>query len=499
MLNRVEYSFPMQVVRPHLSIRLLIPLLWFGLHWRVYHYLVTIFSLGDFRANQIILIIGVGLILWKLKENRWQLPFTHFTNSIPAASLVLGCAFAYLAAERWLAINVISASLFGLGTYGILGLWLSPTRWRAGLPLALLLVLTLPFGDHLQTFLGYPLRIFTAQLVQTSLQFLHIPSLTTETILRLENGVAQIDIPCSGIKSLWTGLLFLLGVSWLERAPLNLRWLGIALVSAALFVMANFLRVLLLVLMGQWANQPHLADLVHAPLGLAGFAGVCLTALVLLRWAGKLESHTYPATPVPAPSRPLTALLLIGLLVCLALYQPAQRTGLTASAPHWQFPPNWQAQAQPLTAAETFWLSQDGADSAQRYHLTSATLSADTLFITSHTWRAHHSPQRCFEVQGYTVGEMTTWLIQPDFAVQYVSVETPAQPLSAIYWFQSDTRTTADYATRLWDDVRLRPNRWTLVAVLFDRTITPDETASLLLDLRAMVAQTHAMSQPTVE
>jgi exosortase O len=480
----------MQTERPHFSLRLLIPLLWFALHWRVYGYLVTIFSLGDFRANQIILVIGVGLILWKLKESHWQLPFTRFTNSIPAASLVLGCAFAYLAAERWLAVNVISASLFGLGTYGILGLWLSPTRWRAGLPLALLLVLTLPFGDHLQTFLGYPLRIFTAQLVQTSLQFLHIPSLTTETILRLENSVAQIDIPCSGIKSLWTGLLFLLGVSWLERTPLNLRWLAIALVSAGLFVAANFLRVLVLVLLGQWANQAHLADLVHAPLGLAGFAGVCLTALGLLRWAGNQDLHTDPAPPAPAPSAPLTALLLIGLLACFLLYQPAQRTGLTASAPHWQFPADWQAQPQPLTPAETYWLTQDGADSAQRYQLNPASLSADLLFITSHTWRAHHSPQRCFEVQGYSVGEMTTWLIQPDFAVQHVLVETAAQPLSALYWFQNDTRTTADYATRLWDDARLQPNRWTLVAVLFDRTVTADETASLLLELRAVVAQT---------
>lgn len=55
-------------------------------------------------------------------------------------------------------------------------------------------------------------------------------SIGLDTILILENGVSQIDLPCSGVKSLWTGLLFLLAATWLERRPLNLRWLLTGLV-----------------------------------------------------------------------------------------------------------------------------------------------------------------------------------------------------------------------------------------------------------------------------
>jgi exosortase O len=102
-------------------------------------------------------------------------------------------------------INTLSATLFGLATYGLLGLWLEPQRWRRGLPAALLLVGVLPFGEHLQTFVGYPVRILTAALVQKGLAAAGAHSVGMETILVFENGVSQVDIPCSGVKSLWTG------------------------------------------------------------------------------------------------------------------------------------------------------------------------------------------------------------------------------------------------------------------------------------------------------
>ena len=44
-------------------------------------------------------------------------------------------------------------------------------------------------------------------------------------IIVLENGVAQVDVPCSGLKSLGTGTLFLLAATSMEDRKLGGRWL----------------------------------------------------------------------------------------------------------------------------------------------------------------------------------------------------------------------------------------------------------------------------------
>jgi exosortase O len=182
--------------------------------------------------------------------------------------LALSGSILYLICERFLDVNTLSATLFGLASYGLLGLWLWPLSWRQGLPAALLLIGALPFGEHMQTFVGYPLRIFTAALVRDGLAAAGVTSIGIDTILVFENGVSQVDLPCSGVKSLWTGMLFLLAATWLERRPLNLRWLLLALGFAVLLIIANLMRVGILAAVGPVAGWPLLAEMLHVPLSV---------------------------------------------------------------------------------------------------------------------------------------------------------------------------------------------------------------------------------------
>ncbi len=137
--------------------------------------------------------------------------------------VIIGSAF-YLLSERFLDINTLSATLFGLASYGLLGLWMQPNHWRRGLPAALLLIGSLPFGEHLQTFVGYPVRILTATIVGDGLAKLGVGTVGVDTILIFENGISKIDLPCSGVKSLWSGGLFLLAATWIERRSINMHW-----------------------------------------------------------------------------------------------------------------------------------------------------------------------------------------------------------------------------------------------------------------------------------
>ncbi|MGQ0604276.1 MAG: hypothetical protein ACT4QE_21545, partial [Anaerolineales bacterium] len=111
-------------------------------------------------------------------------------------------------------------------------------------------------------------------------------------------------------------------------------------------------------------------------------------------------------------------------------------------------------------------------------------------------WRAHHRPERCFEVFGLKVDDSHTWLARAGFPLRVVAVSDDAgkNAHSAVHWFQSASRTTDDYATRIWADVTPAPERWVLVSILFDEVVEPDDPAvqSLTLALHDTMSRRFA-------
>jgi exosortase O len=405
----------------------------------------------------------------------------------PALILALGGSTLYLLAERFLDVNTLSASLFGLATFGLIGLWMAPWRWRQGLLPALLLIGALPFGEHMQTFIGYPMRLLTAAIVRDGLAGAGVASVGIDTILVFENGVSQVDLPCSGVKSLWTGMLFLIAATWIERRPLNLRWFLIAAVFAALLFIANLVRVGLLVVVGQVAGWQLAAEMIHVPLGVIGFVAACLAALALLR-LGKSPEHA--GTASSTLSRPVwlapTAAIVI-LLMAIG-YTPRPQTGLSQPPPAWSLPAELNDEPMPLKPDEFQWLAREGAESADRRRFEWRGISGTMILITSKTWRAHHRPERCFEVYGLSMDDSRTHLVDAGFPVRYVSLGDGRDRdlYSATYWFQSAEQATDDYGTRIWADLAPRRDRWVLVSILFDGLHDPQEA-----DLQALYLALH--------
>jgi hypothetical protein len=131
-----------------LTANMAVLLLWAWLFRPVYTYLGTLFTRQEFRTNQVVLLAVLVLIAIQVRRGRFQLSISDLPQlHLPGLTLALASSVAFIAAERWLDINTLSATLFGLATYGLLGLWMEPGRWRQGLPAALLLVGVLPFGN----------------------------------------------------------------------------------------------------------------------------------------------------------------------------------------------------------------------------------------------------------------------------------------------------------------------------------------------------------------
>lgn len=464
--------------------------LWVWLYWAVFGYFRIIFSNEEFRTNQIILVIVFTLFYIQFRKERWRprldvLPHIFW----PGLSLVLIGSVLFLLVERFLDINTLSASLFGLATYGLLGLWMSPRRWLAGLPAALLLIGTLPFGEHLQTFVGYPMRIATAEIIQQGLQAVGIYSVGVDTILVLESGLAQVDVPCSGIKSLWTGMLFLIAATWIERSAINLRWFGIAILMGILLFITNVARVGVLVIVGQVAGLELITELIHVPLGVLTFMMVCGLVLLLIKTQ---KPSAYRMLPRILPSisekdeaiavvkHPvwLVPLLAIGIAGMALAYTPRPQPVMAQAAINWLFPSDIQMQLNPLSPELFAWVTEDGAEFADRWDFTwqgeSDQVSGTLMFVTSTAWRAQHRPDRCFRAHDITVETSQTILFDDNFSAQMVLVSGGPHQATALYWLQSGSRATDDFATRIWSDLTPERQPWVLVTLLLDDVYPTD-------------------------
>lgn len=455
--------------------------LWMWLFHPVYPYLGIIFTRQEFRTNQVVLVAVLALVIFQVRKGDLQPRLEALPQLYPPAlALALGGAVLFLLAEHYLDINTLSATLFGLATYGLLGLWLRPAYWRGGLPAALLMVGALPFGEHMDTFVGYPLRIGTARIVSQGLAGLGVHNLGVDTILIFENGISQIDSPCSGVKSLWTGGLFFLAATWIDHRPINLRWLLAAVTFAVLLLAANLVRVAMLVLVGQVAGWRLLAQMIYVPLGVIGFSAACGGALVLLRWAGlqKVGSRDNPSEIQPDLSRPawLAPGLVMALVVFVMLYVPRTNTAAAAAPLSLGFPQNLHVSAWPLSSGELNWLTDNGKEervAASRWRFEWDQLKGSLLFVTSDTWRAQHPPERCFTVYGLEVQGSQPLMAAGDFPLRWLTLGKgkDAALYSAAYWLQSADRITEDFAARIWDDLAPQPQTWVMVTILFDTPV----------------------------
>jgi len=493
-------------------VNLLIVGLWLWLFRPIYGHLSIIFTREDFRTNQLILIGILVLLILRLRQDRTRVqldaPLRFYG---PAVACIAVGALGFLAVERWLNINILAACLFGLGTYGVLGLWMSPRSWREGLPAALLLIGALPFGDFIQVFIGYPMRIATAEMVRHGLALMGAPSVGLDTILVFENSVAQVGLPCSGVKSLWTGGLFLIAATWIERRPINLRWLLIAGVFGVLLFIANLARVAILVSVGQAMGLTLLAELLHVPLGVIGFVGACAAAVLLLK--SSASNAVAPAQLTPSPShtaspRLLTSALVLALAGCNLAYTERPTLAPVAQSPsHMALPAALSTQPIVLRPGELDWLIDDGAEAVERVRFAwpgpagnARSLTGSMLLVQSTSWRAHHKPERCFENYGLRVEQTQahifgkTGAAMPVRLLSLTNGQADGQ-LTALYWFQSKDSVTDDYGSRLWSAMSLQPARWMLVTVLFDQPYdinSPAEAKALSTLALAMRAAVHA-------
>jgi len=450
-------------------------------------------AMQEVSLFQALMLTAGGLLL--IGQAMWQRSILKF-SIVPRFDrapliLMLGCGLGATVSQWLISLEQIPVLLFVLGSYGWLGLHLDARVWRRRLAVATAIACIFPFGVQFSTGLGFPIRILTAHAIAWIFQHLQIAALSSEDIIILDTGLARVDLPCSGLKSLWTGTLFLLAATWLEGRQIGKRWLLVCETTVGLLVIANIARVLTLVFVLEVFQQPVIAQALHVPLGVLGFVTVCAIAWLLLRWvphqSGKLSANP-PAASSPVGLR-IVGLSAIACLLLLTLIPSPTADSRLIALTRIPLPATMQTEAIALNSFEQEFFASHPNASVEKQQFEFQGLKGDLLLVASSSWQAHHSPELCLISSGFAVSQMQQQQFTPDVVGRWMSIDGDRQ--SALYWFQSPQRTTDDFLDRIWGEVSRQDSAWVLVSILFDTSESPDrpEVRSLVDVLHSSIAQ----------
>lgn len=200
----------------------------------------------------------------------------HFGERPGAGWLLLTCG---LAAAAVLGGGLLPALVRGvLAVLAVCAaLWAVRAPGQPMLALTGLGLLALPLLSSLQYFVGYPLRVVTAEASRGMLSLFGVDIAREGSALAVAGRLVIVDAPCSGIQMAWVAYFTACAVAALWRVP-DLHLLRrIPLVGAAVLA-GNIVRNTLLVL--KEGGLVHWPDWTHEAIGLVVTGVVCL----LVQW-----------------------------------------------------------------------------------------------------------------------------------------------------------------------------------------------------------------------
>jgi exosortase/archaeosortase family protein len=194
--------------------------------------------------------------------------------------LVAAIGLALIANGAWWAgaPSLLTALLAALSLAGALMAWWPRERARA--PLLGLVVLALPWLATLQFYLGWPLRVLTAQLSAWGLQLAGFAAERSGASMLVNGQLVIVDAPCSGVQMAWfayfTACICGAAVAADDRAFVR----RVPLIGV-IVLLGNVVRNSVLVAL---ESRPlGLLPVWHETIGLAALAAVCMAVWALVQ------------------------------------------------------------------------------------------------------------------------------------------------------------------------------------------------------------------------
>jgi exosortase/archaeosortase family protein len=197
-------------------------------------------------------------------------------------------------------------------------------------------ILVLPLLSSLQFFVGYPLRVVTAEASRHLLALGGLAAERSGSALTVAGRLVIVDAPCSGIQMAWMAYFAAcLAAAWLRlpdrRFLLRLPAVGLAVLAG------NILRNTVLV--AREAAGPAASAGLHEAVGAAVFAGVCLfvmwhmsRAAPAMPSAAAVSAAATPTARAPAGYLPWQVLAVLGWIALAVLGWSARADAASGKA-----------------------------------------------------------------------------------------------------------------------------------------------------------------------
>lgn len=432
-----------------------------------------------FDALNTILLIAVFLI-WanSLRGKKFFSGDSFYYNPLAMVIGLTALVFAvFFKSEANLRIASFTFSIILL--YALLSIVIAPLQWRKGLIPLLLLLMTLPFGRHLDLLVGYPLRVFAAEVGFEFISAFNSDIKSVNTILILENKATQVNVDCSGLRGLWIGMLFYFAIAWIEKASINLRFASGFIALILIIILGNVIRVTALSISNLYAGLESLDPWIHHSLSVFFLLLSSLVGYLFLRQNSSEKGAEFDESEVQTKQLKshwawVTFIPLLTLLFTPSYVPAYHSTDYIQSLEEQLTQTNWERLA--LKSNESDLFSKEGVQA-----LKMSKDNSELMVISGGDWRTHHIPEVCYDLAGYSIDSMQTIILEDKLSLKELNFRN--EEGKAYYWFQHGDNATDDYASMFWGQLLNSDERWTQVSLVTNTSIKSTEDIQLIYNL----------------
>lgn len=434
-----------------------------------------------FDALFILMLLAVSY--WVIQKNK-TVNFTlfkpiYFYKWNTVAFIFTACLFPFV--SYYLRINLFTTVIGLIGFYLLLSFTIPQKIWKNGLIPFTLLLMCLPFGRQLDTYIGFPLRMLSVDFVASQMTLFGFNLNSRDTILIIENKASQVDIDCSGIKGLWVGMIFFIAYTWINKIKQNLKWLGLLLILIISILFFNIIRVSTLVMLNSIQGLEKGVQYFHYSIATIGIVFSCLLIHFLAVYFKLVNNYksNFPLTISTTLGNSKNYILVLNLLLILLFFIPQKQAFqiIKKAIPSLKTNSFFGIEAKKFTSGEQAVFEKDGS-AAQKFEFKYKEIIGEAIIVIGIDWRAQHKPELCFEAAGNNLQSVQTLLVNKSFPVKYITFNN--QKAVVYSWFQSPQIITDDYSYRNWLELSGKESNWVLMNIVIYNDKNKQQVLELL-------------------
>lgn len=421
----------------------------------------------EFYENFIAFLLVFIFITASIRKSIGILGVNNNNSVVPFVFLVL-VTILYILNSFFFNFSILPAILTIFSLYCLVGFYLDRSTWKRLFFAVLILALTLPILERVQKFFGFPIRMITAQFVSYLLGYFGIGNVSKSAVIVTENHATSIDLPCSGVKSLYIGTLFLLTVYYLQQIKISLKSILVACGFFALLILFNTWRVFSLVFIYDVLDMKTFGNTIHVTLGVIGFVLSCASLWFLTTKYLSLKTKTQSEKVQKSTQHDLRqyAIGILLLSACFTIWKNPTHQSVTVPANE-----NttifsleiYQLLEIPFSKAEqNYFLNSDVEFSKKYSGTTQQGKNFSLLVVTSKSARTHHDPEICLQGLGHEITGNQILQIQ-NLRIKQLKLNDNSD--TVYYWYVGKDKNILDYSERVWEEVTNPNSSWTLLVV----------------------------------